>query len=454
MIVRIKLVIGVLLFTMFALSCKQNKTPNVILVITDDQRADALGIAGNTILRTPNLDKLANDGVYFKNAFVTTPICAASRASIMTSSYERNHSYTFGKKLLSKNKIDDTYFTLVKQNDIHTGFIGKFGVKFAKNLDRTLFDYYEQHAPNNYFVKDKNSDSKIHLTEKVGRSTREFLTNRPKNKPFCLTISYNAPHADDHSKDQYFWPEAFDTFYQNSVIPLPQTASKHYYNQQPEFVKEGFNRKRWKWRFNSPEKYQKMVKGYYRMISGVDRSVGELRELLEEINLDQNTIIIFTSDNGYFLNERQLAGKWLLYEESIRVPLIIYDPRSNKRSKTDDMVLNIDVAPTILDLLNIEIPNSYQGSSLMGYLEQNSFQNDREHFLCEHLWNNKKIPSSEGVRTKKYKYFRYKDYPEHEELYDLELDGFETNNLALDSTYYTVLQDLRKLCNAEIEKVK
>ena len=218
-------------------------------------------------------------------------------------------------------------------------------------------------------------------------------------------------------------------------------------------MKEGLNKARWYWRFDSPEKYQKMVKAYYRMITAVDKVLGDIRQTLIENGQNKNTIIIFMSDNGYFLGERGLAGKWLMYENSIRVPLIIYDPRSeNNSQEIDQLVLNIDIAPTIIDYANIKIPEDIQGKSLIPVIKDPNYS-IREQFLCEHLYNLKYIPKSEGLRTEKWKYFRYIDDPNHEELYDLENDPLEMHNLALDNNSGKKLSELRKKCDAKIEKL-
>ena len=167
--------------------------------------------------------------------------------------------------------------------------------------------------------------------------------------------------------------------------------------------------------------------------------------------LNKNTIIIFVSDNGYFLGERGLAGKWLMYDNSIRVPLIIYDPRTeNNSQENDQLVLNIDIAPTIMEYANIRIPEGIQGQSLIPILKDPSLS-IRDQFLCEHLYDLKYIPKSEGIRTKKWKYFRYINDPDHEELYDLVNDPLEVNNLAGDNNFTNELNALREDCDAKIE---
>lgn len=451
-------IMGVILLLHFN-SIAQNiahveQRPNIIFIITDDQRWDALNYAGNKIIHTPNMNELAEQGVYFKNAFVTTPICAASRASIMTGLYERKHGYTFQKPPLSKELIAESYFALLKEAGYYNGYLGKFGVRFENKLDQELFDVYKPHTADFYYRLTDSATKHKHLTEIMSEEAIDFIENSSKEQPFCLTVSYNAPHAEDSSPEQYIYPQNVATLYEDVTIPSALLSSDEYFNQQPDFVKRGFNRTRWNWRFDTEEKYQEMMKGYYRMISGIDYSIGKIRESLEKNGLAKNTIIIFIGDNGYFLGERQLAGKWLLYDVSLRVPLIIYDPRSNSHKDINTNVLNIDVMPTILEYAEVEVPKSVQGISLARFTTQKKeILLNREEFLCEHLWNFEPIPASEGIRTQEYKYFRYRDYPEHEELYDLKADPIEKVNLAKDPQFKSKLLELRKRCDNLIEEV-
>ena len=433
----------IIFLSYFSTAFAQEKKPNIIFILTDDQRWDALGYAGNTVIKTPNMDNLAKEGLYFKNAFVTTPICAASRATIMTGLYERSHDYTFQKPPLQQEFIDSSYFALLQKAGYYNGFLGKLGVKFDNGSAKKLFDIFQPESQNHYFTLSNGSTEHMHLTDKIGNNAVSFIEDAPKDKPFCLNISFHAPHAVDQSPDQYVWPQALDSLYEDVIFEKAKMSDDPYFNQLPEKVRLGFNRTRWKWRFDSPEKYQKMMKGYYRMISGVDENIKKIRAALAKENLDQNTIIILIGDNGYFLGERQLAGKWLMYEPSLRVPLIIYNPLTKDKRTVDDMVLNLDMAPTILDFAGVPIPASYEGLSLSGYAGNKDQRINRTSFICEHLWKFEPIPPSEGIRTKRYKYFRYIDNPEIEEFYDLMADPDEKNNLRNNPLYTEVLNKIK-----------
>ena len=434
-----------------AIQKKENPSenrPNIIFILTDDQRFDALGYAGNKIIQTPEMDRLAETGVYFSHAIVSTPICAASRASIFTGLHERTHKYTFQTGDIRSEYILESYPALLKEAGYYTGFFGKFGVNFSKK--GKLFDVIDDYDRNGqfpdrrgYFYKTLNGDT-VHLTRYTGQQALDFIDNAPSEKPFCLSLSFSAPHAHDNAPDQYFWTPETDNLFQNMEMPGPELADDKYFNALPLPVREGFNRLRWTWRFDTPEKYQHSVKGYYRMIKGVDLEIAKIRKKLEEKGLDNNTVIIFMGDNGYFLGERQLAGKWLMYDNSIRVPLIVYDPRVKKHQDISDMALNIDVPATILDLAGVQIPATYQGKSLVPIVSGTVKSMYRDTILIEHLWEFENIPPSEGVRTAEWKYMRYINDKSAEELYNLKSDPKEINNLAGMPEYQKVLLEFRR----------
>jgi len=435
---------------------KESKKPNIIFILTDDHRWDAMGYAGNKIIRTPQMDKLASEGTWFKNAFVTTPISAASRASILTGMYERTHGYTFQQGPLKEPYMQLSYPVILKQNGYNTGFFGKLGVTY-KNAEK-LFDRADIYDRNGnfpdrrgYFFKTIGADT-VHLTKYTSYQAQEFIKDASADKPFCLSLSFSAPHAHDNAPEQYIWQKKSDELYSDITIPDPVLGEDKYFNALPKEVREGYNRLRWTWRFDTPEKYQHSVKGYYRMISEIDDEIGEIRKLLEDKGLADNTIIILIGDNGYYLGERQLAGKWLMHDNSLHVPLIIFDPRTKKHNDISDMALNIDIAKTILDMAGVEIPTEYQGISLLPYVKNKNPERVRGKILFEHLWKLPEIPSSEGIRKSEWKYFRYRFIETPEELYDLRNDPLETKNLATDPAYNDVLNRLRNECDNQIEK--
>jgi arylsulfatase A-like enzyme len=432
-------------------SCSSIKRkPSFVFLLTDDQRYDALGCAGNPIIRTPNMDWLAQNGIRFANAFVTTPICAASRASVFTGLFERKHGYTFTKPPIRPEYCDTSYPVLLRKAGYRTGFVGKFGVDVPEGVEDEWFDYFQ---PSAYpYFKDIDGKKK-HLTDINMDRALDFIRETDPEQSFCLSLSTWAPHAHDIEEQQYFWPSACDDLYKDVVISPPVLGEPDFFDSLPEFMKKSMNRERWFWRFDMPEKYQKMVKGYYRMISGVDMALGRLLDELRRLDRHKDTIVILMSDNGYFLGERGFAGKWTMHELSIRVPLIIYDPRMARARRgmiDSSLVLNIDMAPTLLNLAGVTAPPEIQGRSLVPFLV-GSLANSRREILTEHLWDHPKIPQTEAVRTEKWKYIRYPQHPEFEELYDLQNDPIEKNNLVLDKRYSEIQAELCRICDQLIQ---
>ena len=421
--------------------------PNLLFIITDDQRFDMMGSV-NPTLHTPNMDRLANEGIRFERAYVTTPICAASRASLLTGLFERTHQSTFGTPPLATEFTDRSYPSLLRDAGYHTGFVGKFGVNTEEGAVQTMFDTYVELRPAPY-IKELEDGSLRHLTDITADESIAFLQSTEQARPFALTVSFNAPHADDGDERQYIWPEAMDTMYSNTLIPEPPLSDPAFFDALPEFLQEAsLNRIRWYWRFDTPEKAREMTRGYYRMISGVDAAIGRLLTELKSLGLADNTVVVLMGDNGYFLGERGYAGKWLPYDLSIHVPLIIFDPRTEGKVEGSGPflpVLNIDIAPTLLDLAGVDVPEAMQGRSLVPLLAGKSPDDWRTDFFVEHLFEHPEIPKHEGVREERYNYARYfEQNPVYEELYDLVEDPMEARNLAENPDYLEILEDLRR----------
>lgn len=432
--------------------------PNIIFLLTDDQRWDAMGAMGNSIIQTPNMDKLANAGVLFKNAYVTTSICCVSRASILTGQYESKHHINDFNTDLSTESISNSYPALLKNVGYNTGFIGKFGV--GLHPPEQIFDFFvnseagEKTQPN-YITIGKNG-KKIHDTDTLSNAIQDFLTGYGKDKkPFCLSVSFKAPHEQDGNPPTYVIQPKFKDYYKEVTIPYPVTADPKYWEQFPSFFQTdiNFGRARWKGLLGTPELYQENVKNYYRLVTGVDDAIGRMMEKLEQMGIAKNTIIIVMGDNGMFLGEHGMEGKWWGYEESVRVPLLIYNPNSPdkiKQYKATQIALNIDIAPTILGMAGVQAPKAMQGVNLFNLLE-NKIPERKDFFYQYYFLGGTQLPRQEGVVTQRFKYMNYIEH-NYEELFDTRLDPHETQNLAKDPKYNVELVLLRKRYH-ELKKI-
>ena len=437
--------------------------PNILFILTDNQRADLLGCAGNPIIQTPHLDLLAQRGVRFANAFATSPICAASRASYLTGLYECRHRFTFKTPPLRTEFTDNSYPALLKAAGYRTGFIGKFGIEshgklLVENEEATLkkmfddFDNFEhwglfEGSPKGYFVEQAEGKER-HLTDITTEKAINFLRECQPDQPWCLSLSFNAPHAQDGDPRLYIWPQSEDKLYENDIIPEAINSGAAFFQSLPKFIRESENRVRWHSRFDTPENYQRNRKGLYRMVSGVDRNVGRIIKSLEQLSFKNNTVILFASDHGMYYGERGLSDCWQLNEESMRIPMIICDPRtkSGSRAAIEEMVLNIDLAPTILALAGLPMPENIQGQNLLPLIE-GTVDDWRDEFFCEHRFDHPGMAKSEGVRTKRWKYIRYfEQNPVYEELYHLESDPYESQNLAGGPDAAAQLSEMRLRC--------
>jgi arylsulfatase A-like enzyme len=427
------------------------KPLNILILYADDWRNDTLGCAGNPIVLTPNLDNLAKKGIRFSHNYVTTSICGVSRANLLTGQWMSRHgNQAFA---MFKTPWEQTFPGLLRKNGYYTGHVGKWhnGV-FPKDK----YDFGKSYS-GNHWIKNSNGEM-IHVTKKNQLDALEFLESKPSDKPFLLTVAFFATHAVDGNPKQYLpQPESME-FYKNITIPIPKTATDEHFRKLPAFIANEKNegRNRWHWRFDTPEKYQEYMKNYYRLATEVDDTCGKIIADLEKRKLLDSTLVIFTTDNGYFHGEHGLADKWYPYQESIRVPLIILDPRmakSNAGSINDEITLNVDLAPTILNASKVEIPKTMQGRDLSPLYLEKSITSWRKEFFYEHaiIKNKEFIPASEALVQKNIKYIYWPDYAT-EELYDLTKDAFEEINVIQNENYKDILEQSRtrfKILKAE-----
>lgn len=427
-----------LLFALsLSLSCQfqqvrgEAKPMNIVVLLADDWRYNTLGCAGNPVVKTPNLDRLSDEGLRFTQACVTTAICGVSRASLFTGQWMSRHGNT------SFNMFDtpwaQTYPGLLRTNGYHVGHIGKWhNGKFPGEN----FDFGRSYS-GTHWIKQPDG-TKIHVTQKNENDALEFLKARPKDKPFCLTLAFFATHAEDGNPLQFLPQPESMKLYQNVDIPVPPNATEDSFRRLPPFIANEKNegRVRWHWRFDTPEKYQSMMKNYYRLATEVDTTCGRVLAELKRQGLMENTLVVFTGDNGYYHGEHGLADKWYPHQESIRVPLIVFDPRMGAaaRGKTDDnFALNVDLAPTILAAAKINAPATMQGSDLAPLYLAAVKPEWRTEFFYEHatIKNTSFIPASQALVRKDWKYFYWPDF-KLEQLFDLKADPIEENDLIAD----------------------
>ena len=415
---------------------------NIVVLFADDWRNDTLGSAGNAIVQTPHLDKLASEGVQFTQNCVTTSICCVSRASLFTGQWMSRHGCRSFKKW--QTPFEESYPAILRSQNYYVGHVGKWhNGPFPANQ----FDFGRSYSGHHWY--DMPDGQKVHVTKRNEQDALEFLSERPKDQPFCLTVAFFATHAVDHKPEQFFPQPESMKLYQDVEIPVPATASQEAWENLPDFIDhKNEGRNRWRWRFDTPEKFQSMMKNYYRLATEVDAVCGRVIAELEKQGVLDETLVIFTTDNGYYHAEHGLADKWYPHQESIRVPLIVHDPRlakEKKGSKNEDFTLNVDLAPTILTAAGLAPLKSMQGRDFSPLYLAEEAPTWRDEFFYEHptLRNTSFIPASEALVRKDYKYFYW---PEHdvEQLFHLASDPHEQKDLIKDADHAEVLVAMRK----------
>lgn len=414
----------------------------IVVLLADDWRHDVLGCAGHPVVRTPHLDRLAAEGFRFTRHAVTTSICGVSRASLFTGQWMSRHGCRGFDAF--KTPWEETYPGIMRARGLFTGHVGKW---HNGAFPRERFDFGRAYG-GRYWLPGPQG-SREHVTKRNEREALAFLRERPRERPFALTVAFFAPHAEDGHPEQFLAQPESDALYAEEAIPAPPTATEEHLRRLPRFLQDERNegRVRWRWRFDTEEKRLAMMRRYFRLITEVDAACGAILAELERQELLDETLVLFTTDNGYFHGEHGLADKWYPYEESLRVPLIVRDPRlpRERRGGTSDaLTLNVDLAPTLLTALGIVPPAGMQGRDLAPLYLQESSPAWRTEFFYEHpvLTSELRIPSSEALVTRDRKLIRWPAY-EHEELFDLGTDPREERNLARDPERGAELAALR-----------
>jgi arylsulfatase A-like enzyme len=459
---------------------RNRRRPNILFLLADDLRFDGVGYL-NKQVRTPNLDRLANDGVRFLNTFVTTSICCTSRASIFTGAYARRHGVWDFATSIPPTLLKNSYPAVLRRGGYRTGFFGKYGVGDYKAGDDQgdglgLMPHMTPEDTANFDVCEdfdryydpKDVKREHHNNQMIAERAIAFIRSQPTQQPFCLSLSFKTPHAndvDDLLMGQYVAEPDMYALYARDVFTQGPTVNDTWqpefaagpvggasklndasFTSLPDFVRKSESRTRWLGRFSTPFLWQDSVRKYFALVSGMDRAIGQIMGALAEKGLADETIVLFTSDNGYFLGDYGLSDKWYGYEASIRVPLMIRPLQTPSMHEVTVTTLNIDLAPTMLALAGVPIPRTMQGRDLSPLWANRQLQTPwRTDFLYEHYLAgglhpsisrqqlaqaDKFIPSSEGVRSERYTYLRYpRQSGENEQLFDRVADANELKNI-------------------------
>ena len=449
-------------FSLNLLSQETEKKPNFLFVLVDAQPYDAVGFSNRyPFLKTPNIDKLAKEGVNVKNFFVTQSICSPSRASFLTGTYPHIHGVNQNNKYVDPDWTNYAPFsTHLQKSGYETAHIGKIHMAWKRGKEhiRPGFDYWFSFiGQGQYFnpkVNDNGRETQIegYMTDILTDKTVDWLVNkRDPDKPFSLNLWHKAVH------EKHLPAPRHEDLFQDDPLPEPPfDTHKETFKGKPEWLRRKTYGFKWNENDKIPEelpeitwpinkhKYMQLL----RSLIAVDESLGKVIKTLEEIGELENTVIIYSSDNGYFMGEHTFIDKRLAYENSMRVPMIIRYPKLiSKSSVVDEQCLNIDIAPTILDLAGVNKPSYMQGESMLKLISGKKDKSWRKSMLFEYYVDDAwpyAGPNQVAVRTNEYKLIDNFLEDDIDELYDLKNDPGEMKNLINDSSYDLVEKELRE----------
>jgi len=449
---------------------RQANRPNIIFIMADDHGLQAISSYGSKLIQTPGIDRLANEGMRFTNCFNVNSLCAPSRAALITGKYNcRNGVLRIGDRLDEKQ---ETFPMILQRSGYQTALIGKWHLE----SEPQGFDYYKVlPGQGKYFdcpMKEKgqpwisgNTGGEIEkgfITDVITDQSIEWLKQADSKKPFFLMIHHKAPHT------PHQYPQKYAALFADKDLPIPLTFGDSYEgkNEQLSTGNAGFSRLDHIYPDHFTEKippslthdqykywaYQTFFKGYLRLVASLDDNVARLLDYLDQSGLAKNTIVVYTSDNGFFIGEHGLFNKMWMYEESMRLPLIVRFPGHTKAGSVNaDLVSILDIAPTFVDCAHSRISSELQGMSILPLLEGKKTRKWREG-IYYHYYDQYEVPQHEGIRTKDFKLIRFFSGQGHafEEMYDLKTDPGEMKNLYFNPGY---LQE-RKRLEAQLEDLK
>lgn len=453
--------ISSLVAALFSFSAAQEK-PNLLVILTDDHRYDALGFLDHPFLETPNLDRIAKEGVYFENAVVTTSLCSPSRASILTGLYAHNH-----RVVDNYNPIPDglVYFpSHLQEGGYETAFIGKWhmggeidhvqpgfdhwvafkgqGVYFGDPSDAKVKGRYVPQVNREGFnVNGKRVPQEGYITDVLTEFATEWLENRDSEKPWMLYLSHKAVHADFLPANRHAYDYEDETF----VPPVTWKEKPEAFRDVPMWVQNQHNSRHGsEFAYYTDLDLGTYYKRYCETIKAVDDSTGKLLRHLEESGDLDNTVILYLGDNGFLFGEKGLIDKRNAYEPSVRIPMLMRYPKGVEAGQVrKEVVANIDVGPTMLDFGGVEIPDHMDGASFKSLVTGDS-EDWRDYILYEYYWerNYPHTPTTHALLGERYKYIRYHGIWDVDELFDLEKDPEERINLINDPAHAEIAKNL------------
>lgn len=456
------------------------RRPNILFIMTDDHAASKLSCYGDKVIRTPNLDRLAAEGVRFTNCFVTNSLCAPGRATVLTGCYSHIHGVRGNSEMANQIERMDpklpTFPQVLQKAGYRTGIVGKWHLSH----DPVGFDYWcVLPGQGLYFDPDfiENGARKKfrgYSTDITTDLALDFLRKTRADQPFCLLYQHKAPHrpfqpAPRHARMldglELPYPETFHDDYATRRMAKEAEDMRFDISLAGDYkdLPSGLSpeeRKKWI--------YHRFAKGYYAAVYGIDENLGRVLEYLDQNNLAQDTLVLYTSDNGFFLGEHGWYDKRFMYEPSLRVPLLVRYPRLGVAGRVEDrMAVNVDYAPTLLDFAGVPIPKTMQGRSLRPLLEGKpaaGWRRSMYYAYYENSWAQRqkggpmtdpsfqyftphRVVPHRGVRTERYKLIHYYGEGDYWELFDLQTDPNELNNLYGDPAYAKVTAELKRELN-------
>ncbi len=394
--------------------------PNIVFILSDDHRWDAMSCMGHPFIKTPNMDRIAREGVHFENAFVTTSLCSPSRASFLTGQYANSHGVK--NNLTPWDESSVTFMELLKEQGYDTAFIGKWHMPGKALPNLRGVDHFvtitHEGGQGVYFdcplVVDgvKQERKGKYITEDLTDFALDYI-DREHDNPFCLYLSHKAVHFG------FLPPKELNDLYSDVDLKLPKEADYWIpYTNHHAF-------------FGGLVPMNISYRNYCEAVVAMDQQMGRVLDKLEEKNILDDTVFVYISDNGHFFGEHGLYDKRLAYEESIRIPFMVRYPKGikNPGRKESNMVLNVDIAPTLLDLAGVSKPDYMQGESLAPMLQDGNTKG-RDSWLYEYFPDYPMpTPGIESVRTQNYKYIQYQKDKRPKELFDLRNDPREKQNI-------------------------